>query len=374
MRSKTVILLLLALGCGLVASIGISQILQRQDQTPAGDTAPVWVVLTDIKRNDPLTMENLKLEQWPKEKIPPGALGKLEEVDGKRARANLYAGEAVLDKKLLSKDEVAISMSVPKGFRLYTVQADAVSSQGGLLHPDDRVDVIVFVAKTTGIAQTGAKTILEDIRVFAVNDLVRTADDKAAESISAKTVTLLVTPTQAEKLTLANEIGKIRLVMRSGDDTGTVTPGGTRLSDVFTPEQTDRGAENIDHPPINPKTGLNALLDQSQQATQPQQTAQPQPVVPDQTFTMQVIRGTEISQLDFSRKMDDPSRWDNGSWNTSGSPAQSAPEAEQPKPENVKQENVKPAAEKTGGSKAPGAADAKAAGPNQDTSQGSGHS
>jgi hypothetical protein len=42
MRSKTVILLVLALGCGLVASIGISQILQKQDQTPSGDTAPVW--------------------------------------------------------------------------------------------------------------------------------------------------------------------------------------------------------------------------------------------------------------------------------------------------------------------------------------------
>ena len=92
MRSKTVILLVLALGCGLVASIGISQILQRQDQTPAGDTAPVWVVMTDIKRNDPLTMQNLKLEQWPKEKIPPGALSKLEEVDGKKAKVATVRG------------------------------------------------------------------------------------------------------------------------------------------------------------------------------------------------------------------------------------------------------------------------------------------
>ena len=73
MRSKTLILLVLALGCGLVASIGISQVLQRQDQTPAGDTAPVWVVMMDIKRSDPLTMQNLKLEQWPKDKIPAGA-------------------------------------------------------------------------------------------------------------------------------------------------------------------------------------------------------------------------------------------------------------------------------------------------------------
>src|ERR1700684_650790 len=120
MRPKTIILLVLALGCGLVASIGISQVMQRnQDAGPGGDTSPVWVAKSEIKPNEPLTMQNLKLEQWPKEKIPPGALSKMEEIDGKRSRVNMYVGEAILDKKLLSKDEVDISYNVPKGMRLY---------------------------------------------------------------------------------------------------------------------------------------------------------------------------------------------------------------------------------------------------------------
>jgi pilus assembly protein CpaB len=367
MRSKTVILLVLALGCGLVASIGISQILQRQDQAPAGDMAPVWVVMTDIKRNDPLTMQNLKLEQWPKEKIPAGSLSKLEEVEGKRAKVAFYAGEAVLDKKVLGKDQLDISSTVPPGFRLFTVSADNVSSHGGLLHPDDRVDVLVYVEKKPGIALTGTKTILEDILVFAVNDQVRMQDDKASESIAAKTVTLLVTPGQAERLALANKIGTISLVMRGPSDNGSSNPDGTTLKDILITEKSDRGAEEMEHPPVNPKAPLTALLDQSQPTAQP--VAQPQQVIPDQTFTMQVIRGTEISQLDFSRKMDDPNRWDNGSWTVSGNSTPSTPEAEQPKPENVK-----PVAGKTNGSKTPGAPGPKPGGPNQDTSQGSEHS
>jgi pilus assembly protein CpaB len=373
MRSKTVILLGLALGCGFVASIGISQILQRQDQTPAGDTAPVWVVLTDIKRSDPLSMQNLKLEQWPKEKIPPGALSKLEEVDGKRAKVAMYAGEAVLDKKLLGKEGQDASNEIPPGFRLFTVSADGISSHGGLLHPDDRVDVMLYIAKGGGIATTGTKTILEDILVFAVNDQIRTTDDKATDSINAKTVTLLVTPGQAEKLALANQIGKINLVVRGPADKGTSNPNGTTLSDLLITEKTDRKAEEMDHPPVNPKAGLTAMLNQAQQpapAVQPTTPEpKPEPVAPQETFAIQVIRGTEVSVVDFKKSMDDPTRWENGSSTSVGNLAPSASEAEQPPPDDMK-----PSTDKTNGNKAPGATDAKPAAPDQGASQSTGHS
>jgi pilus assembly protein CpaB len=318
MRPKSLVLLMLALGCGLVASIGISQVMQRNaDQGPAEETGPVWVAMADIKSGDQLSPQNLKLEQWPKEKIPPGALGKLEDVDGKRTRANLYQGEAVLDKKLAGHDS-SVGDLVPKGFRLYTVLADPVNSQGGLLHPSDRVDVLVYVNKSFGTIETGTKTILQDIRVFAVNDQIRTADDKVNESIAAKTVTLLVTPSQAEKVALAGEIGKIRLVMRSPDDDTPVDPTGIRLSDLFITDKTDRGAENLDHPLVTGSkgSGITSALDQMQHAQQPAGT---QPVAAEQTFTMQLIKGTEVSQTEFSRKFDDDSRWDNGSVGSSPS-------------------------------------------------------
>lgn len=374
MRSKTVILLGLALGCGLVASIGISQILQRQEQAPAGDTGPVWVVMTDIKRSDPLTMQNLKLEQWPKEKIPPGALSKLEEVDGKKAKVAMYAGEAVLDKKLLGKDQQDASNEIPPGFRLFTVSADGISSHGGLLHPDDRVDVMVYIAKTTGIAVTGTKTILEDILVFAVNDQIRTADDKATDSITAKTVTLLVTPGQAEKLALANQIGKIDLIVRGPSDKGSSNQHGTTLNDILITEKTDRKAEEMDRPPVDPKAGLTAMLNQVQQPAPVVQPTTPEPgpepVTPPETFSIQIIRGTEVSVDTFKKSINDPNRWENGSSTSIGKLAPSASEAEQPT-----SDDVKPATDKNNnGNKAPGATNAKPAAPDQGASQSAGHS
>lgn len=366
MRSKTMILLTLALGCGLVASIGISQMLQRQDQGAAGDTSPVWVVKTDIKQGDPLTMQNVKLEPWPKEKIPPGSLSKLEDIEGKRARVNLFAGEPVLDKKLLNKDELAFSYSVPPGFRLYTVEANLVNSFGGLLHPDDRVDVLLVVEKAPqGIPITGTKTILQDIRVFAVNDVVRTPDNQAPEKIDARTVSLLVTPQQAEKLALASTIGTIKLVMRSPSDTSPSDPSGVTMKDLFSTDKTDRSSETMDHPPGNPVSGLTAMLNNisKQVAASPNPPAAQQPVSPqippNETFLMQIVRGDQISETDFRRRIDDPTRWDNGSSVTasgsSQSPADADPVATEPTKAITPNKTATPATE-TKSNAAPAAA------------------
>ena len=315
------------LGCGLVASVGISQMLQRnQDPGPTGETAPVWVAKTEIKPADPLNMQNLALEQWPKEKIPPGALSKMDEITDMRARVTLYQGEPIIQKKLLSKDEVSLSYTVPKGFRLITVQGDPSNSHGGILQPGDRVDVLIFVQKGNGGSQeTGTKTILQDVKVFAVNDQVRSDKDKAVESITAKTVTLLVTPPQAEKLALANEIGKIRLVMRSPDDRSVVQEGGMRLDALFGPtDKPDRAAEEPSRPAPTPPAPLTTLLNQL--------AAPPAPITAppaDETFEMQIIKGTEISLADFKHKFDDPNHWSSGSAGSDGS-SDSKPEPAAP--------------------------------------------
>ena len=76
MRPKSLILLVLALGCGLVAAIGINQVLANRpvaQVTDSGETVPIFVALTDIGLGDPLTPQVLKLEEWPKMKVPPGA-------------------------------------------------------------------------------------------------------------------------------------------------------------------------------------------------------------------------------------------------------------------------------------------------------------
>lgn len=339
MRPKTLILLVLALGCGLVASIGISQVLNRnQESGPPDETAPVWVAMAEIKSGDVLNPQNLKLEQWPKEKIPPGALGRLEQVQGKHTRVTIYQGEPVLEKKLRASG-TSVGDSIPPGFRAYTVQGDSCNSHGGLLHPGDRVDVMVFVSKNSGGIETGTKTILQDIKVFAVNDQTSPNDEKGGDSIVAKTVTLLMTPSQAERATLAAEIGKIRLVIRAPDDKSSPPDAGITLSDLFTTEKTNRDDEEARDRQANgkPKSpSLAAALNAMSQMAAP--AGNQPPAVPDR-FNIQIIKGTEITETEFRAKPSDGSHWEIGSVNPiptspNGASAPASPSDETPKSDN----------------------------------------
>ncbi len=237
MRSKSIVLLALALGCGLVASIGISQVMERRNNsgTP-GETEAIIVALNDINSNETLTAANVKIEEWPKSKVPQGAITKVEDYEGKRARQKIYLGEPIIAAKLIDTDAIhQASIGIPKGYRVVAVRVDAVSGGGSLILPDDRVDVLVFLNKNPshGILETQTKTILQDVKVFAVDTAFQRNPDQDEPTIAAKTISLLVTPEQAEKVTLATELGAIRLVLRNGDDNQVSDAGGADSADIL---------------------------------------------------------------------------------------------------------------------------------------------
>jgi pilus assembly protein CpaB len=241
MRAKSMALLMLALGCGLIASIGITQVLAKrhtESPRPTGDTIPIFVTVKDVPLGDPLAADELKLESWPKDKVPAGALSTIADVEGRRTRQKLYAGEPILENKLLSKGASAQGASavIPKGYRVVAVKVDSVSGSG-LILPGDRVDVLVYLVSNPqrDIPETSTRTVLQDVKVFAVNDVVELDNDKDGKdkSMSAKTISLLVTPAQAAKVTLASEMGKIRLVMRSPEDDTHAEDATARPDELF---------------------------------------------------------------------------------------------------------------------------------------------
>ena len=222
MRPKSLMLLILALGCGLVASIGISQVMDRHSkQQVAVETTPIYVALHNINLGDPIDASMVSLQEWPKDKIPPGAISQLDDLEGRRPRATIIQGEPLLDAKLLAPGQLADPItSIPKGFRLKTISVDAEKSAAGLLSPGDRVDVQLFVKRDerNNIDSAKTKVILQNIRVFAVDQTVQRSPDGGEERTIAKTVSLLLTPEQASKLTLAENLGQVSLIPRNPDD------------------------------------------------------------------------------------------------------------------------------------------------------------
>jgi pilus assembly protein CpaB len=305
MRSKSIVLLALALGCGLVASIGISQVMDARNKAAGdqGDKQGVFVAMLDVQANEELTAQNIKLEEWPKNIVPQGALTKLEEVEGKRCRMKLYAGEPILSSKLLgASDSVGAAKDIPEGYRVSQVKVDSVSGASNLILPGDRVDVLLFRQPPgSNPNATAAKIVLQDIKVFAVDTHTETEfsrnKSEQGEPISAKTISLLVTPQQSLILHAASEVGgAVRLVLRNPDDDLHVSTHDATLADIFGPDQhSDRNKEqNGDK---GNQDDVSGWLDQQKEKTVV-------PPLPTTTATapprqMIVIMGSSVKQVDL---------------------------------------------------------------------------
>lgn len=306
MRPKSIILLTLALGCGLVASIGINQVMANRRTVPvqvAGETTDVYVAATEIGIGDPLTPKVLKVEPWPKEKVPAGALGKLEEVEGRRSRSKFYPGEPILEAKLLAKGESGASAidMIPKGMRVVPIRVDAVSGASGMILPGDRVDLIVHLREDAshGLARAITRTFLQNIKIFAVDD-VYDRPGTENKSVSAKTISVLVTPEQAELVGLATQLGTVQLVMRSASDEVAENPGGADLQKLLVGRSAIDGDDD-------PQAFMAAF-----KPAQPPQTAAvvapaPAPAAVEQAepeyerFTMMILDGSKPREVEFKR-------------------------------------------------------------------------
>lgn len=301
MRPKSLLLLALALGCGLVASIGISQVMDRKPQGKL-ETVPIYVALHNINLGDPIETAMLSLQEWPKDKVPRGAISKLEELEGRRPRSAIFEGEPILEGKLLEVGQVADPIrAIPKGMRLKTIKVDAEKSAAGLLGPGDRVDVQLFVRRDerTGIDTAKSKVILQNIRVFAVDQTVQRSPDGAEERTIAKTVSLMLTPEQASKLSLAEQIGEVSLIPRNPDDEASAEWNEYTIEDLLSDgEKGSRVKEQgRDEQPAPPPDGgglLSAL-----------RAVMPQSKPP---FLMEIVRADEVEVKEFDPDTGKPLR------------------------------------------------------------------
>lgn len=236
MRGKSVLLLVIALVCGAIASVGLTQMLNKP-ATEAAKVAMVKIYVTndDVDINEEFTADNVRLEEWPKDRVPEGAVTKLENVEGMFAMHRLFKDEPVLLRKISSK-RIGTEEKIPAGYRAVAVRTSSQSAVSNLLLPGSRVDVIWFVKSGDGVAQTQTSTILKDVRVFSVNtQTTRDTDGKAKGAIEAKTVTLLVKPEQVQALMLATQEGTIQFAMRKPDDSSDleIVPPPTKMGDLL---------------------------------------------------------------------------------------------------------------------------------------------
>ena len=304
MRPKSLLLLVLALGCGLVASIGISQVLERNaNQASDVETAPIYVAVHNINLGDPIDAKMVSLQEWPKDRIPPGAVSQLDDLKGRRPRTAIIQGEPILDAKLLKPGQLADPItSIPKGFRLKTISVDATKSAAGLLSPGDRVDIQVFVklGSHNGVDASKSKIILQNIRVFAVDQTVQRSRDGAEEHAVAKTISLLLTPEQATKMNLAEHMGEISLIPRNPDDEEAANTAEFASDDLLSDggkssRKQEQVGEKVEEKKPSPVSSLLAAI----------QEHVPPPKPP---FQMEIVEAQDVREMLFDAVTGKPIR------------------------------------------------------------------
>lgn len=193
----------------------------------------VVVATRQIPAGATLGRDSVTLRGVPESLFPAGAFSRPDDVLDRPVIGAIEAGEPVVEARLAVKGSgPGLGPLIPPGMRAIAVRVNDVVGVAGFVLPGMRVDVLVTgnpPSRVQGDTQT--QTVLQNITVLAAGQSVQT--DGRNQPAVVPVVTLLVTPAEAESLTLANVEGKIQLVLRNSTDRSVIASGGKKLRDIY---------------------------------------------------------------------------------------------------------------------------------------------
>ena len=256
------LLLLTALGLGLIGyqvtrppkTVMVTAV---ADAPPPPLTVDVLVAARSLPAGTLMKDEDFTKRAVPSGDVPKGALTDNPEargdLRGALLRHYLDANNVLMSGDVLHpRDRGFLAAVLTPGTRAISVGVDAITGDGGLIWPGDRVDLILTQQlddKDTPLAKRFvSETVLSDVRVVAVDQSIAQGAVAAGDNTTgrlARTVTLEVTPQQAERAALADRLGKITLAIRAADAVAEATdPRGSVYGGDISPALADGSAPN----------------------------------------------------------------------------------------------------------------------------------
>lgn len=228
-KRQTWMVLILALGCGLAAAVLAAGYVQRlPPQIAPAPTRMVAVAAKDLPVGALLAPEDVRLVRWPADAVPPGYYHTVGDVVGRGLTTPVRPNEPLIDGKLAGKGEGAgLPPLIPDGMRALSVSVNQVVAVAGFVIPGSRVDVLLTIQRN---GEPVTRVFMQNMTVLASNQSI--VQDSAGKPMSVSIVTLLVTPEEAEALTLATQEGKLQLVLRNRVDVDEIRTPGARLVDL----------------------------------------------------------------------------------------------------------------------------------------------
>jgi len=244
--------------------------------TAAKPAATIRVVAakSDIKLGSVLNADNLTTIEIGT--VPKGAILPKDEsrAIGRGVLSEIYEGEPIIENRLAAVGSGGgLAATIPPGMRACAVKVDDVVGVSGFVTPGMRVDVLISgtpPGEQSASQGTVARTLLQNIQVLSAGADIQKDNEGKAKSVQV--VNLLVTPEQAETLSLVGNL-TIRLVLRNPLDTKITAVAGTSTGNLF-------GGQNAG-------------------PAKPQRSAAPKKAAP-QAYSIEVVNGSKTSEEKFA--------------------------------------------------------------------------
>ena len=241
MRTSTIVMIGFAVLFGLLAVFLAQTWLNNQadermrsleaQRKAAPPERTMVVAAKPLRFGDELAAAALREVPWPQEALPPGAFAKISDLTASRRVVVLpmEANEAVLASKITGPGQRAtLSAVIGEGMKAVTIRVNDVEGVAGFVLPGDHVDVVL--TRQSDKDNASNDIVVQNVRVLAVDQQAHARTEKAAV---VKAVTLEVSETDAQKLSLAAAVGTMSLLLRKAGETDETRPLRVTLTDLW---------------------------------------------------------------------------------------------------------------------------------------------
>jgi pilus assembly protein CpaB len=218
-----------------VASLMLYRLLNRpQSSKPTTAMSQIAIATRDLEVGTVLKEQDVQLAEWPSS-APAGSSTRVQDLVGRGVIMPVYAKEPLIESRLAAKGAGGgLASMIPPGMRAVAVRVNEVVGVAGFVIPGMRVDVLISGNRPGGDGNLGTltRTLLQNLEVLSAGQDFK--KDQEGKPVTVQVVNLLVTPEQAEQLSLAASQTTVQLILRNPLDRDVTKTPGTALALLFT--------------------------------------------------------------------------------------------------------------------------------------------
>src|SRR5579872_6763049 len=229
-RNRLLMIGVIALAIGAFVSFVVYRNLQSGRAQASGPGDDILVAADDLQVGTRIEDKDLRFVHMLSADLPAGVFHFKNKVIGRGVIQPIQRGEFILTNKLAGENAGSgLPALIPPGMRAVSVRVNDTTSVSGFVLPGTRVDVLLTGSPEGG--QTQTTTVLENIAVIATGQKLER--NSAGEPQTTPVITLLLSPDDAQKLTLATTQGRIQLALRNPLDTKQIELAAARADSLY---------------------------------------------------------------------------------------------------------------------------------------------